>query len=113
YNEAHGITPSQVTKAITDLSGGLYAQGSTALPMAAEGEEDPLLSKQELQKLIAEAQADMSAAAGEMEFERAAQFRDRLLLLKDMDLGLKPPVRASLAQGAPSAAGKSPARKKG
>jgi len=113
YNEAHGITPAQVKKAITDLSGGLYSAGSGALPMAAEGEEDALLSKQELQKLIAEAQAEMTAAAGEMEFERAALCRDRLLLLKDMDLGLKPPTRASLLQSAPSEAGRNPTRKKG
>jgi excinuclease ABC subunit B len=32
-----------------------------------------------------------------MEFEKAAQARDRILLLKDMDLGLKPPSRSLLA----------------
>jgi excinuclease ABC subunit B len=31
-----------------------------------------------------------------MQFEKAAEFRDRILLLKDMDLGLKPPSRALL-----------------
>jgi excinuclease ABC subunit B len=32
-----------------------------------------------------------------MQFEKAAGFRDRILLLKDMDLGLKPPSRSLLA----------------
>ena len=41
----------------------------------------------------------MHRAADEMEFERAAELRDRLLLLKDMDLGLKPPSRALLEGG--------------
>ena len=34
-----------------------------------------------------------------MEFERAAELRDRVLLLKDMDLGLKPPSRSLLETG--------------
>jgi excinuclease ABC subunit B len=41
---------------------------------------------------------DMQAAADEMEFERAAEIRDRLLLLKDMELGLKPASRMLLSQ---------------
>ena len=39
-----------------------------------------------------------------MEFEKAAELRDRILLLKDMDLGLKPPSRALLK--APAQAGR-------
>jgi excinuclease ABC subunit B len=38
----------------------------------------------------------MQRAADEMQFEQAAEFRDRIVLLKDMDLGLKPPSRALL-----------------
>ena len=39
----------------------------------------------------------MQHYADEMEFEKAAEMRDRILLLKDMELGLKPPSRALLA----------------
>ncbi len=42
----------------------------------------------------------MHKAADDMEFERAAELRDRVLLLKDMDLGLKPPSRSLLEAGA-------------
>jgi len=42
----------------------------------------------------------MHRAADEMEFERAAELRDKVLLLKDMDLGLKPPSRSLLETGA-------------
>ena len=42
----------------------------------------------------------MHRAADDMEFERAAELRDKVLLLKDMDLGLKPPSRSLLEHGA-------------
>ena len=43
----------------------------------------------------------MHRAADEMEFERAAELRDKVLLLKDMDLGLKPASRSVLETGVP------------
>src|SRR5690606_41553743 len=59
-----------------------------------------------------EAEAEMGEAASKMEFERAALFRDRLMLLRDMGLGRKPPQRALLSEaGATSAGGMSPKRK--
>jgi excinuclease ABC subunit B len=36
----------------------------------------------------------MQAAAESLDFEKAAVFRDRLQVLKDIDLGLKPPLRS-------------------
>jgi excinuclease ABC subunit B len=97
YNQEHGITPRSVKSAITDLSEHLYdAEGQPgALPMAAEGEDDVLQPK-EIKRLIEEFTKDMLTAAEEMQFEKAAEYRDRVQLLKDMDLGLKPPSRALL-----------------
>jgi excinuclease ABC subunit B len=95
YNEEHGITPRSVKSAILDLSAQLYDADPMALPMAAEAAND-LLEPKELKRLIEEYTKDMQRAADEMEFEKAAQFRDRILLLKDMDLGLKPPSRSLL-----------------
>ncbi|HEX9507214.1 MAG TPA: UvrB/UvrC motif-containing protein, partial [Myxococcales bacterium] len=63
--------------------------------IAAEGPGD-LIAKEEIQKLIAEHSLAMRQAADEMEFERAAEHRDQIALLKEMDLGLKPPSRALL-----------------
>ncbi|MCP3141222.1 excinuclease ABC subunit UvrB [Pyxidicoccus xibeiensis] len=95
HNEAHGITPRSVKSNITDLSEHVYDAEAGALPMAAEGEDD-LLQPKEIKRLIAEFTKDMLAAADEMQFEKAAECRDRVQLLKDMDLGLKPPSRALL-----------------
>ena len=95
YNEEHGITPQGVRKNILDLSAQLYDASPYQLPVAAESGDD-LLTKDQTQKLIAEYTNNMRQAADEMEFEQAAQWRDKLALLKDMDLGLKAPSRALL-----------------
>ncbi|MCP3060732.1 excinuclease ABC subunit UvrB [Myxococcus sp. K38C18041901] len=96
YNQDHGITPRSVKSHITDLSEHLYdAESAGALPMAAEGEDDVLESK-ELKRLIEEFTQDMHRAAESMEFEKAAEYRDKVQLLKDMDLGLKPASRSLL-----------------
>jgi excinuclease ABC subunit B len=96
YNEEHGITPRSVKSAILDLSQQLYGADPMALPVAADAANDLLIPK-EIKRLIEEYTKDMQRAADEMEFEKAAEFRDRIVLLKDMDLGLKPPSRALLA----------------
>jgi excinuclease ABC subunit B len=96
YNVQHGITPRSVKSSILDLSQQLYGADPMALPMAADAPNDLLIPK-EIKRLIEEYTQDMQRAADEMEFEKAAQFRDRILLLKDMDLGLKPPSRSLLA----------------
>ncbi|HEY1086725.1 MAG TPA: excinuclease ABC subunit UvrB [Archangium sp.] len=97
HNEANGITPTAVKKAITDLSQFLYDGDAMDLPLAA----DPgavLLSKQEIAELIKKSESMMVAYADEMEFEKAAVERDRLILLKEMDLGTKPAVRSLLSE---------------
>jgi excinuclease ABC subunit B len=98
YNEAHHVTPTQVTKAIEDLSRYFYASDAVALPIAADAE---LLSKDELARDIAEAQQRMVALADEMEFEKAAAQRDRLVLLREMDLGVRPALRGLLERASP------------
>jgi excinuclease ABC subunit B len=92
YNMAHGITPTQVTKAITDLTRYVYGGDSLDLPMAAEG-ANALLTKDEVRDLIRDTEKRMMAFADEMEFEKAAAERDRLVVLREMDIGVKPPLR--------------------
>ncbi|MBX5480963.1 MAG: excinuclease ABC subunit UvrB [Myxococcaceae bacterium] len=99
YNEAHGITPKAVRKNILDLSQQLFAMEGLPQGVRLEGEGLPdLLSKEEIQKLIEEYTAKMHAAADEMEFEKAAEWRDRVVALKEMDIGVRPPSRAALAE---------------
>ncbi|MDP3569759.1 MAG: excinuclease ABC subunit UvrB [Archangium sp.] len=97
HNLKHGITPTQIKKAITDLSQFLYDGDAMALPMAADAGA-VVLSKDEIASLIKKSEASMMAFADEMEFEKAAVERDRLIVLKDMDLGLKPALRSLLSE---------------
>lgn len=79
YNEAHGITPQTIKKAVRDL-----IRISKAAESAAAGlEKDPeSMSEKELNKLIKQITKKMKQAAAELNFEMAAELRDRLKELK-------------------------------
>jgi excinuclease ABC subunit B len=96
-NVANGVTPTQVKKAITDLKQFLYDGDAMDLPLAADA-QGAVLSKVEITELIERTEASMVALAEQMEFEKAAVERDRLILLREMDLGVKPAVRALLQE---------------
>jgi excinuclease ABC subunit B len=95
YNEQHGITPAAVHRNVVDLSAYLYDAAPHALPLTREAEGD-LLDEAEIKRLMADCSEQMQRAARDLDFETAAAWRDRLLLLKDMELGLKLPARALL-----------------
>ncbi len=79
YNEEHGITPQTIQKAVRDLI-------SISKKVAAEElrlEKDPeSMSEKELKKLISEIEKKMKKAAAELNFEAAAELRDKLIELK-------------------------------
>jgi excinuclease ABC subunit B len=93
YNTEHGITPTQVRKAISDLSQFRYDGDAVELPLAA----DAVITKSELADLMKQAEQQMMLFADHMEFEKAAVERDRLVILREMDLGVKPALRSLLA----------------
>jgi excinuclease ABC subunit B len=96
YNAENGITPTSVKKSILDLSTFQYDADRMELLQAAEPQADEL-PPGEVKRLMVEYAKAMQAAADEMEFEQAAEWRDRLHLLKEMDLGVRPRSRAALA----------------
>jgi len=79
YNEEHGITPQTIKKAVRDLI-------SISKKVAAEElrmEKDPeSMSRAELEKLINDVSKQMRKAAAELNFEAAAQLRDKMIELK-------------------------------
>ncbi len=79
YNEEHGITPQTIKKAVRELI-------SISKVIAKEElrfEKDPeSMSRQELEKLIADVQKKMQKAAADLNFEAAAELRDKMLELK-------------------------------
>lgn len=79
YNEEHGITPTTIQKSVRDLI-------SISKKVAAEEmrmEKDPeSMSREELEKLVKDISKQMKKAAAELNFEAAAELRDKLVELK-------------------------------
>ena len=79
YNEEHGITPQTIKKSVRDLI-------SISKKVATEEmklEKDPeSMSVAELEKLIKKLEKQMKKAAAELNFEAAAELRDKLIELK-------------------------------
>ncbi len=79
YNEEHGITPQTIRKAVRDL----ISISKKVAKEEARFEKDPeSMSAQELQKLIEDVQRRMKKAAAQLDFETAAELRDRMVELK-------------------------------
>ena len=106
YNEAHGITPATVIKAIMEFSPSsgtrdYYAVPKGAPSSGAAGRDDAL----ELADRIEAVRQEMFAAAENLEFEKAARLRDQLRLLKgdanvaDAGAGAAKPASAAKAGG--------------
>ena len=73
YNEAHGITPETVRNAIRSV---------LEITRKVEETSAEVLNDEEREALMRQIEEEMISAAKELEFERAAQLRDRLLALR-------------------------------
>ena len=81
YNEDHGITPKTIQKSVRDL----IAISKKVAVEEMEFDKDPeSMSRRELEKLIGDIQKKMKKAAAELNFEAAAEYRDKMVKLKNM-----------------------------
>ena len=79
YNEEHGITPQTIQKAVRDL----ISISKEVAKTEAELEKNPEdMSRAELEKLIEQVEKQMRAAAAELNFEMAAELRDKMVELR-------------------------------
>jgi excinuclease ABC subunit B len=85
YNKTHNITPVSIKKSIQESLMGL--EKSSMAPLVQEEEED-YLPEGNVAGLVAKLDKQMNAAAKALEFERAAQLRDRIKRLREKDLGI-------------------------
>ncbi len=92
HNEAHGITPQSIVKRVKDLIDGVYSEKSgkeaerleqAALQRAVV--ED--MSEKDIARAIKQLEKQMMEHARNLEFEKAAQVRDQLGLLKEQAFG--------------------------
>jgi excinuclease ABC subunit B len=81
YNAEHGITPTTITKRITSLQSSIWEADYVTVPKA--GERAALdVPRHELPRLIEHLRSEMREAARALEFERAAELRDRIKTLE-------------------------------
>ena len=79
YNDEHGITPTTIQKAVRDL----ISISKTIAKEEQRFEKDPeSMSREELEKLVKEVEKQMKRAAADLNFEAAAELRDRMVELK-------------------------------
>jgi len=90
YNEAHGIVPKTIVKAIDNSLGTLksgqpapVAYGQQAATSMAAESQAVYMSKEQIQKAIQQAKKNMEKAVKEMDFLSAAKYRDEMIALQE------------------------------
>lgn len=106
FNIEHDIQPTSIIKAIHDITSRLSSTAQTAVAEGRSeyrtGEGGGLIPKSELQRIIAEMEKQMKAAAKELEFEKAAALRDQIFELRGMladESNLTPWQKAKMMAG--------------
>jgi excinuclease ABC subunit B len=86
YNKEHGITPEGIKKDVVDILSSIYEKDYYTIPVD-EFEEQGIEPKK-LSKMVNKLRKEINEAAKRWDFEKAAQLRDRLMKLEQMELAL-------------------------
>ena len=86
YNEAHGITPEGIHKSIVDILSSIYEKDYYTVD--TDELEEQGVDPKKLSKMVKKLRKDINEAAKRWDFERAAQLRDRLAKLEQMELAI-------------------------
>jgi excinuclease ABC subunit B len=86
YNEEHGITPRTIVKRITSIRDSIWDQDYVTVPLRKKDEDE--IPAHEVPQLIESLRSEMSEAAKGLDFERAAELRDRIQALETERLAL-------------------------
>ena len=88
YNEEHGITPQSIKKSLRSILDDISTKDYVDLPLTAE-DQAIYGSPDELKKEIVALKDQMLEAAADLDFEKAAEFRDQMLNLEKRELALR------------------------
>jgi excinuclease ABC subunit B len=88
FNREHGITPRSVTKALGDPLVRMAEADYVTVAVVAE-DQDIYRSAREIRREVDKLRKEMRAAAERLDFERAAELRDRARRLEDQELGVR------------------------
>ena len=103
YNKEHGITPRSATRnnqnQVTDRVDGRADADYIDMTQAPVDESGKIIDPQKISSIVGKLEADMRKAAKELDFEKAAEIRDRLLRYREMELKWKTDKLASTNLG--------------
>ena len=88
FNRVHGITPETIKKGIPKTLYEISEADYVTVPAVAE-EAEGYVPLNEIPQIVRSLEKEMRAAAKELKFEKAAELRDRIRKLKEMELGVK------------------------
>jgi excinuclease ABC subunit B len=115
YNEEHGIEPQTIVKEIRDINDRLAAVAERPGAYGSDEKELSELSTVEVEKMVAQLEAEMKSAARQLEFERAAALRDEIqdirIRVLEQDASVAVLKEAEQAAGAKRGRGDSPTAK--
>jgi excinuclease ABC subunit B len=84
YNKANSITPEGIKKGIVDILSSIYEKDYYTIQ--ADDDDTKVTDPRKLSKMVKKLRKDINEAAKRWDFERAAQLRDRLMKLEQMEL---------------------------
>ncbi|HEU4340065.1 MAG TPA: excinuclease ABC subunit UvrB [Candidatus Binatia bacterium] len=93
FNQEHGITPQTIVKGLGSPLVKIYEADYLELPLAADRAVD--YAAADLPRMIRQLKKEMKEAAAQLEFERAAELRDRIRELERRELELREPAGAA------------------
>jgi excinuclease ABC subunit B len=88
YNKVNRITPQTVKKAIRNILASIYEADYFMVPTVSDIKEEYVPIK-EIPSMIQKLKKEMKEAANRLEFERAAEIRDRIYRLEELELKMR------------------------
>jgi excinuclease ABC subunit B len=88
YNKVHDITPQTVKKSVRNILASIYEADYFTVPAVSDFKEGYVLLK-DVPKMIEKLKKEMKEAASLLEFERAAELRDKIHELEEMELKMR------------------------
>jgi len=87
YNKKKGITPKSIEKGVSDILSTIYEADYFTVPTVEEGDVDIFeVSPEKISGVVQNLTKEMKEAAKKLEFERAAEVRDKIKRLRELEL---------------------------
>ena len=85
FNREHGITPETITKQITNILGSVYEADYYTVPAVREDQAE-YIPPDEIPRIVKALKKEMKEAAEQLDFERAAEIRDKIKSISEEEL---------------------------